>query len=70
MKTNVYMTQNLKSEKVKNVVDDFGRLSFMLETYVKLQQTGDHHMIADTILQGVKFDAAALVTSLNDLTNE
>lgn len=55
------------SEQLKKVVDDFGRLSFMLETFVKLAQTGDHGAIAESVLIGVKIDAAQLVRSLNEL---
>lgn len=55
------------SEEVKKVVDDFGRLSFMLESYVKLVQTGDHPGIADEMLYACREDAGKLYEGLKDL---
>lgn len=51
---------NTSSEKVKQIVDTFGRLSFMLETYVKLLQTGDHPEVTDKALYAIRSDADTL----------
>lgn len=58
----------MNSENVKIVVDHFGRLSFVLETYVKLIQTGDHTDIADSLLVAAIKDAAKLLASLEQLS--
>lgn len=56
-----------QSEKTKTMLDTFGRLSFMLETYVKLQQTGDHSGLKLLVLESVIDDAEALVRNLDSL---
>lgn len=55
---------------MKKVVDDFGRLSFVLETYVKLVQTGDHNELANTLLICCDTDANVLCYSLDKLKEE
>lgn len=57
----------MKSEKVKNVVDNFARLSFILETYVKLVQTGDHVAITEMMLACAQTDAHKLLLSIEAL---
>lgn len=58
---------NLKDEKLKDAVDIFGRLSFVLETYVKLRQTGDHPVTAEMLLKNALLDAEHLVEALDTL---
>lgn len=57
------------SEKLKEVVDAFGRLSFMLETYVKLVQTGDHREVANEIFRCCVDDAQDVHKKLLHLLN-
>jgi len=59
----------MNSELVKKAVDDFGRLSFVLETYVKLAQTGDHSEIAGQLLRAAIKDADTLLLSLTQVEN-
>lgn len=56
-----------QSEQLKKVVDDFGRLSFILESYTKLCQTGDHKELAKTILIYCDTDARVLQLSIEKL---
>lgn len=55
------------SEQIKTAVDNFGRLSFILETYVKLVQTGDHPDIAQDLLQAAIQDSTELHKSLIEI---
>lgn len=57
----------MTSENVKQAVDHFGRLSFVLESYVKLAQTGDHKEIAKALLYASYEDASRLKDQLWDL---
>jgi len=52
---------------LKKAVDDFGRLSFVLETYVKLVQTGDHAEISEKLLEAAITDSYQLSNSLQSL---
>jgi len=60
----------MNSEKLKVLLDTFGRLSFMLETYVKLEQTGDHAGIKNLVLEAVSDDVQKLSTNIADIQNE
>lgn len=57
-------------QSVKKVVDTFSRLSFMLETFVKLKQTGDHVIIANQVLEASIKDVTELAESLVELKND
>lgn len=57
-------------EKLKEIVDSFGRLSFMLETMVKLLQTGDHQEIAKSCLYASLKDSELLVEQLKQIYYE
>lgn len=56
-----------QNEQVKSAVDTFGRLSFMMETYVKLHQTGDHQDVKQHALIAAKEDAEKLHKQLAEL---
>lgn len=58
------------SETLKLVCDDFGRLSFLLETFVKLYQTGDHSDCRDLMLGGCVRDSIKLHKTLVALAAE
>lgn len=55
------------SETLKELVDNFGRLSFVLETYVKLSQTGDHRNVLPSLLQAAKEDADKVLSSIEKI---
>lgn len=60
----------MNSEELKRIIDSFGKLSFVLETYVKLAQTGDHPEIAKIALTAVKNDSDELNQLINNYANE
>lgn len=60
----------MNSEKLKALLDTFGRLSFMLETYVKLEQTGDHAGIKNLVFEAVSDDTKELINQINDIRDE
>lgn len=55
----------MNSEEIKNIVDSFGRLSFVLETWVKLKQTGDF----EDLCLSAHLSACDEVKKLNYLLN-
>lgn len=61
------MEYNQQDESLKQAIDSFGCLSFMLETYVKLRQTGDHPNIAESVLLGAKIQAEDVARKLQNL---
>lgn len=61
------------SENLKEIVDLFGKLSFMLETHVKLEQTKDHEAVAIEALRAAEMDChelAKMLTSYFNLIND
>lgn len=59
-----------QSERMKKIADDHARLSFMLEAYFKLVQTGDHEKIHGNVLECCLKDANTLVESLKQIVYE
>lgn len=55
------------SEDVKALIDKMGSLGFMLETYVKLLQTGDHGKVRDMALYSAWSDCRALEKMIDKL---
>lgn len=58
------------SEELKKVVDTFGKLSFILETAVKLNQTGDCPEIASACLDQATTISYDLAQALDFLTRK
>lgn len=56
------------SENLKTACDTFGRLSFLMETYVKLHQTGDHKPIAQGCLDACVVESEILFCQLTDIS--
>jgi len=52
--------KSMNSEEIKSLVDAFGRLSFALETYVKLVQTGDMPQLREAALEAAKESATTV----------
>lgn len=62
-----------KDEQLKAIVDQFGKLSFLLETYVKFHQTGDCTKLNMEIFKEAHIAASSLldqIENLNDYFNE
>lgn len=55
------------SEKLKTVVDQFGKLSFLLETYVKLSQTGDCQSLLQPLMEEVLTSSQHLTIQISNL---
>lgn len=70
MMSNSSEDESRKTKIVKEVVDDFGRLSFALETYVKLHQTQDHPELSWEALKAVRADIGCLSHSVEEFYME
>lgn len=59
-----------RDELLKTIIDTFGSLSFLLETAVKLHQTGDHSEIKERCFDVAQNVANKLYTQLESLNTQ
>lgn len=52
-----------KDEQVKQLVDEFGKLSFLLESFVKLYQTKDCEVLNIHIIDEAHLSCASLLNN-------
>lgn len=55
------------NEQYKQLFDEFGKLSFLLETWAKLKQTGDCKEVAQASLSAAHNSCASLLNALEQL---
>jgi len=56
-----------ENEQYKQLFDEFGKLSFLLETWAKLKQTGDCKEVAQASLSAAHTSCASLLNALEQL---
>lgn len=54
-------------EQVKSMVDEFGKLSFLLESFVKLYQTKDCKELNKHVINEAHRSCASLLNQIEDL---
>lgn len=67
---NIAEHKNPNDEALKELIDDFGKLSFLLETAVKLHQVGHCNHIKRQCLIECHELANNLVVKFDEITNE